>query len=161
MALLRSKVLREIVLTAMALLILLSGLYGLFKSKFGSTSGESRAIAWAEALGGSVSYNDKRRRPEESRFATRIDLHETSVIDFSPLVELADLNVAGSWVRDLSALGNLPNLVQLRLDRTKISDLTPLTRLTRLKHVSLVNTSLDDAQIATLQTAVPGCVVVR
>ncbi len=96
MALLRSKVLREIVLTAMALLILLSGLYGLFKSKFGSTSGESRAIAWAEALGGSVSYNDKRRRPEESRFATRIDLHETSVIDFSPLVELADLNVAGS-----------------------------------------------------------------
>jgi hypothetical protein len=59
-------------------------------------------------------------------------------------------------VTDLAALASMAALEELSLAGTAADDLTPLHWLGRLQRVDLEDTSVPAAQIASLQSALPG-----
>ena len=113
-------------------------------------------------------------------------LDTTGVTNLGPLAGLTNLHtlwVGGTGVTDLAPLARLTNLERLSLGGAGVTDLAPLTRLTKLELLDLLGTRVTDlaplaglkslrwlnvpretiteAQVVTLQRALPVCLIGR
>ncbi|MBS0208372.1 MAG: protein kinase [Planctomycetes bacterium] len=89
---------------------------------------------------------------------TYIHLYNTQVADLNPLrgMRLVSLYLQHTRVTDLSPLVGMP-LQYLECHTTPISDVTPLASIASLKRITLYGTKITEADVATLQKAVPNC----
>ena len=88
-------------------------------------------------------------------------LEESDVDPVSSLPNLKVLKLHGSQLSDLTPLASLPNLYMLVLDSTPVSDLSPLESLKKLRYLYLNDTKVNRDDVATLQKALPNCVITQ
>jgi Leucine-rich repeat (LRR) protein len=70
-----------------------------------------------------------------------LDLSGLQISDLSPLARLphlTTLNLSNTYVRDISLLAGLTQLIDLDLSKLELTDLTPLTQLIHLRSLSLI-----------------------
>lgn len=97
-----------------------------------------------------------------------LNLNETPLSDIdslnSPrtggLTRLRTLSLEGTAVTEVRQLMRLPNLEDLRLDRTNIQDLSPLGGIKSLKYLSLVETGVATTTVDELRSRLPGCEII-
>ena len=89
---------------------------------------------------------------------THLELYGTQVSDLSALkrMQLMDLGLGRTSIVDLSPLQGSP-IAELRCEFTNVENLTPLQGCNRLERLSVANTKVSPAQVATLQKALPNC----
>jgi Leucine-rich repeat (LRR) protein/tRNA A-37 threonylcarbamoyl transferase component Bud32 len=77
---------------------------------------------------------------------TVISLHDTPVVDLSPLAgkPIRDLSLVGSPIEDLVAVAALADLLQLTIDRTRVTSLAPLAGRVQLAVLSCKDTAIQD-----------------
>ena len=91
--------------------------------------------------------------------ATRIDMVNNQVIDFTPLRDmekLEELNIGRNPMTDLTPLASIPNLKKLTLDRSSnLTDISPLVNAPKLRDLRFPVTKVSNlapaAQIANLE----------
>lgn len=91
--------------------------------------------------------------------ATRIDMVNNQVTDFTPLRDLEkleELNIGRNPMTDLTPLASIPNLKKLTLDRSpNLTDISPLVNAPKLKDLRFPATKVSNlapaAQIANLE----------
>ena len=74
-------------------------------------------------------------------------VNNNTILDFSPLKGLNQLNfldLAKSSISDISFLANLKQLEHLQLWGNTITDISPLAGLTQLKYLGLINNNISD-----------------
>ena len=96
--------------------------------------------------------------PLEGMALTHLELYGTQVSDLSALkrMQLMDLGLGRTSIVDLSPLQGSP-IAELRCEFTNVENLTPLQGCNRLERLSVANTKVSPAQVATLQKALPNC----
>ena len=88
-------------------------------------------------------------------------IHSPELTPLANLTELKTLDLSGTHVSDVSPLANLTNLEDLDLSHTHVNGLLPLAILTNLKTLGLQDITISNEEIATLQSALPNCMMVR
>ena len=112
-------------------------------------SHQQRAVVvWAQQSGGRVCYDyefasDDRWLPDAEPDSPSW-IRKLMDVDF--LATVAEVDVRGSEVSDLSPLTRLPDLQAVNILATNISDLSPLSTLTKLRVVWIKDTPVQDLQ---------------
>lgn len=115
-----------------------------FTGEFGPQWIDANAVppgpTWLRNLVG-LDYLSKVRRVD---FVPRDAGSEVDLSPLGGLRSLEELRIQRTPISDVSVLGSLRNLRRLYLGYTKVDDVHPLSNLTRLTHLSLNNTDVVD-----------------
>ena len=93
----------------------------------------------------------------------KLDASGVQVEDYSPIsdaLELTDVNLSGSTVKNLNFAGRLKKLAVLNIENTAVSSLEPLTKNEDLKFVFADNSGINEETAYAFARDHQGCVVI-